>query len=194
VAALLIAYASLCGNAQAASEPDAAQIADWERRNVKAAELKDEARRMQEEAKRLYDVKSKACFEKFQVTACRNEAHKEHSEQIAEARRVENQGKALEREVRKEQLADRDARHLAEADQRAADLRKREAETSADRRGQEAHEAALRAGKEKDADEGAKRRAADAERIQKKQADHAAKVARKKEEAAARKAAENPAR
>ncbi len=184
VAALLIAAAGLCGSAQAAGQPDAAQIADWERRNAKAAELKDEARRMQEEAKRLYDLKSKACFEKFQVTACRNEAHRQYSADINEVRRIENQGKALEREIRKEQLADRDARHLAEADQREADLRKREAETLADRRGQEEHEAALRAGKEKDAVEGAKRHAADAERIQKKQAEHAAKVARKKEAAA----------
>lgn len=194
VAALLIAASACCGGVLAADEPDPAQLADWERRNRKAAELIEEARQMHQEAKRLYAGKSLACHQKFQVNACLSEAHREQSKQIAEARRVENQGKALEREVKKEQQADRDARYLADADQRAADLRKRQAETSTARQQAEEHEASMRATKEKEAVEGAKRQAANAERIARKQAEHAARVERKKADAAARQSAESSAR
>ena len=99
VAALLIAASACGGLVQAADEPDPAQLADWERRNRKAGDLIEEARQMHQEAKRLYAEKSLACHQKFQVNACLSEAHREQSKQIAEARRVENQGKALERDV-----------------------------------------------------------------------------------------------
>ena len=193
VAALLIAASGFYGGVLAADEPDPAQVADWERRNRKAGELIEQARQMHQEAKRFYAEKSQACHQKFQVNACLSEAHREQSKQIADARRVENQGKALEREVRKEQQADHDARYLAGADQRAADLRKRQAEISSARRQAEDHEASTRASKEREAVEGARRQAANAERIAKKQDEHAARVARKKAEAAARLSAETTA-
>jgi colicin import membrane protein len=190
VVALLIALGGLCGLVQAASEPDAAQVADWGQRNANAAELKNEARQLKDSADRVFAEKSVACQEKFQVNACLAEAHKEHSAQLTEARRLDNQAKAQEREVRKEQLADRDARNLAEAGQREADLKRRQADITATRAEAQKNEDELRAAKEKEAVLGARRHAADAERVQKKQAAHAAKVTRKKEEAARREAAE----
>ena len=189
--ALLIALAFSSAAVHAASPTDPVQEADWQRRNSKAAALKGEARQVQDAADRDYDAKSKACHEKFRVNECRGEAHKEHSQRTSEARRIENEGKALEREVRKEQLADRDARAIADADQKAADLRAREAETTSRRRQADEKAAATLERKEKDAVTGARRHAEAEAKVSRKQAEHAAKVARKKEEAAG-KAGDSP--
>lgn len=190
VASLLIALAGLCGSLQAASEPDAALVADWTRRNTNAAEMKNEARQLKDSADRVLAEKNAACQEKFQVNACLAEAHREHSAQVTEARRLDNQARAQEREVRKEQLADRDARTLAESAQRESDLQMRQVETASARAEAQQKEDELRAGKERAAVQGARRHAADAAKLEKKQAAHAAKVARKKEEAARRDATE----
>ena len=189
VVAVLIALGLSASLVQAESRPSAEQEADWGRRLEKSGQLQAQGKAQKQAADKLYDAKYKACYEKFQVNACRDEARRENAQLTNEARRVENEGKALERQVKKEQLSDKDARYQAEADQRAADLKAREAETSSERRASADHEATQRADKERQAEEGSKRHAENAERLRKKQAEHQARVDKKKAEAARKAAA-----
>lgn len=194
VAARLIALLAVGASALAAdSEPSAEQQADWQRRLDRAAALKAEGKARQEAADKRFAEADAACDRKFLVNACRDKARTEHLPEAREARRLENEGKALEREVKKEQLSDRDQRRAAAAPQHEADLRAREAETAAERRASAADEAATRAHKAQQAAEGSQRKAAEAERQRKKQEDHAARVARKMRDAE-RRAAEADAK
>lgn len=186
MAARLIALLAISCSVLAAdggSSPELQQ-ADWQQRLDGAAALQAEARARQGEAdERLEQTKSE-CFKKFRVNACQEEARAEHMLATREARRLENQGKAAEREVSKEQLADKDKRRAEAARQRAADLRVREAETATARQAGVAEEAAARADKATKAEEGARRKAAEEEKQRKKQADHEARVAEKMRKAA----------
>ena len=183
VVAFLIALSSFPGVAQADFVPTEEQTADWNRRLESADELQKKGMRQQLEADKVLKEKQLRCFEKFQVNACNDEARLEHAQKTHEARRVENEGKSLQRQVTKEQLSAKDANYVAEADARAANLKAREAETAAEQARSEANRAAQLAEKEKQAAEGAKRRAEDAEKLRQKQAKHAAKVAKKMEKA-----------
>ena len=99
VAALLIAMAVSASSAWADSAPSAEQQADWARRLEKAAALQAEGKALKEAADARHTEQAKACAEKFRVNACRDEVGLAHIRSVNEARRVENEGKALEREV-----------------------------------------------------------------------------------------------
>jgi colicin import membrane protein len=176
VAALLIALAVSASSAWADSAPSAEQQADWARRLEKASALQAEGKALKEAADALHTEQAKACAEKFRVNACRDEVGLNHIRSVNEARRVENEGKALERQVKKEKLNDKDARYEAEADERAAERAKREATTAATRQQAADKESSQLTNKAAQAEEGRQRRAADAERLAKKQAEHQARV------------------
>lgn len=180
VVARLIALLAISGSVLAA---DGGTAADRQQRLDKAAALQAEARSRRGAADQLLNDKKADCFKKFRVTACQDEARSEHQEAIREARRLENEGKALEREVRKEQLTDKDRRRAETARQHDAELKLREAETAAARQAAEAEAATASLAKEKRAEEGGRRKAAEAERQRKKQADHEARVAEKRHQA-----------
>lgn len=181
VVALLIALGIPAGSAWAERAPDPEQQADWQRRLDKAEALQSQAKVAQEAADKAYGEKEKLCYKKFLVNACRDEAAAENTRLTREARRIENEGKALERQVRKEQLSDKDARYIADADVRAADLQARQTATAAVQAAAAASAETERANKEQRAAEGARRRAEAAEKHAKKVADHQAKVARQME-------------
>lgn len=174
IAALLLPLAAL-----ADSGPDAARQADWDARLDRAAAMVAESKAKQEAAMQLLDEKNQVCDKKFLVNACRNEARKDYLKTTHEAHRLESEGKALEREVKKEQIADREKRKAEEAPQRAADLQERQAETEAARRATEAKIEAMQAGKAQKAAEGEKRKAAEAEKHRLKLEAHDRKVAEK---------------
>ena len=165
--------------------PSVEQDADWKARQARAAEMRSEADRRLDAAEALYKEQDLACYRTFLVNRCRDNAYKEFSAARSEAKRLENEGKAIERQVKKEQFSARDLEAAAAAPARAADLQAREAETAAARSQAELNEARKRADQEHQAEEGARRKAAEAERLQKKQADHDARVAEKMKKAAA---------
>ncbi|RIX48404.1 MAG: hypothetical protein D3M94_05845 [Rhodocyclales bacterium GT-UBC] len=184
MAACLIALAAWCGAATAGEDgPSAEQQADWAARLDKAAALQADGKARQAEAERVFAAKDAECQHSFLVNACHSAANKEYIGASRIGKNLENEGKAIERQVKKEQLSDRDARRAAAAPQRLEELRQREAETSAERDEKAARAAATLADKERKAAEGAKRKAADAERLRKKQEEHDAKVAAKKAQA-----------
>lgn len=155
------------------------QQADWDLRLEKAAALTAEGQARQQEAGRILEEKNIACRKKFLVNACLKKNDEEYTAVARQARQMTNEGKAIELQVKKEQLSDRDLRRQAEIPQREAELRERQAETAANRQATTEREATIRADKEKKAEEGAKRKAAEAEKLRQRQAAHDARVAEK---------------
>lgn len=190
VAALLSGLLLMSLPAFAESGPDAPQTADWTQRLERASELLREGRRQQEAADQALEAENKACFSRFQVNACQQAAKRTHVAATREARKLENEGSALERTVKKEQQADKAARREADAPRREAELKAREAETAEARAAASQNAEARQVDKARQAEEGARRKAADAERQRKKLEEHEAKVARRMAEAERRAAGE----
>jgi|GEM_PF-2101738 len=183
-------FSGLASVAQAS--PTAEQNADWEQRLTRAAELRRVGAERQAVADKLYEAQEPACYKKFLVNRCRDNANRELTESSREAKRLENEGKAIERQVKKEQFSARDIEAAARAPERAAKLQALEVETATARTEAELEEATTRADKVRKAEEGARRKAEEAERLRKKQADHDARVAEKMEKSVAKtKAAES---
>jgi colicin import membrane protein len=157
--------------------------ADQQARLDKAAALQAESKARQAEADQVLEQRNTECATKFLVNDCRNAAAREHLKVTRETRRLENEGKAMEREVKREQMGERDRQRAAEAPRRAADLELHQAESITAHQAAEDKEAALRASKAAKAAEGEKRKIAEAEKHRKKQADHDARVAKKRLEA-----------
>lgn len=176
-------------SAFAAEDGASAELqAEWASRLARAAELQREGKAQQASAERLYAEKDAACFGKFLVNACRAAARSEYVAAARLGKNLENKGKSAERQVRKEQLIERDGQRRAAAPQHEADLRLREAETGAARRAAAADEAQQRADKEMKAEAGGRRKAAEAEKLRRKQAEHDARVAAGKAKAERREA------
>jgi colicin import membrane protein len=158
----------------------------WSERLERASDLQRRGADDKAAAERDYEQSYNGCYSKFMVYRCWDKAHEIYVEAVSAARRLENEGKAIERQVQKEQRSERELRFAAEEEQRAEKLRALAAETAAARQAAADAEAATRADKAKKAEEGAQRRAEDAERQRKKRADHDRRVAEQMEKAAAK--------
>ena len=170
----------------AESSASAELQADWDKRQAQAQVLQREGSAKQAEAEKVYEKSQLECHKKFLVNSCLGDARKIYTQSHKEAQLLENEGKAIERQIKKEQLSDQDRRRAAQAPERAETLQAREAETSALRQESAAEQAAQEADKVRKAAEGSKRKAADADRLAKKRAAHEEKVAAHKEKAARR--------
>jgi colicin import membrane protein len=174
--------------------PTAEQNADWEQRLTRAAELRRAGAEHQAAADKLYEELEPACYKKFLVNRCRDNVYRELTASTREAKRLENEGKTIERQVRKEQFSARDVEAAVMAPAREAKLEALEVETAAARTEAEIAEARTRADKERKAEEGARRKAEEAERLRKKQAEYEARVAEKAQKANAKAAAAGTAK
>lgn len=183
VAGLIVLLALPFAALAAEDEVSADQQAAWQMRLDKAATLQAESKARQDEADELLVKRNAECATKFLINDCRNAAAREHLKTTREARRMDIDGRAIEREVKREQLSDRNRVQAEEAPHRAADLELRQAESMNARQAAEDKMAATRAAKAAKAAEGEKRKIAEAEKQRKKQADHDARVAQKKREA-----------
>ena len=192
--ACLLSVLLLAGPLAAAENMPPAELqADWDKRQAQAMTLQREGSAKQNEAEKLYEKSQLDCQKKFLVNSCLGDARKIYTQSHNEALLMENEGKAIERQIKKEQLSDQDLRRAAQAPTREANLQAREAETSALRKESADEQSAQEADKARKAAEGSKRKTADAERLAKMQADHEAKLAAHKEKAA-RRAAEAEAK
>jgi len=167
---------------------DPAVQQDWKVRLERAAAMQAEGRLRRAEAERVLAEKDAGCASRFLVNSCRNDNQEEYMRAARQARQLENEGNAIERQVKKEQMSERDRQYRAEAPKRAADLQARQAETEAARREAEERTASILADKEKKAEAGARRKAAAAAEHQRKVREHEAKVAAKMKQAAERSA------
>lgn len=195
LATCLIALAWLAAPALAADVDGAsdAQLADWAQRIDQAEALSAEGKARQEEAARMLAEKNAECARKFLVNACLKDNEREYTAAAHQAKRLDNEGAAIKRAVKQEQLNQRDAQHQADAARREAELQGRQTETTAARQAAANREAAILADKAKKATAGAQRKAADAEKLRRKQAAHAARVAEKMQKAEQRAAEAGPA-
>jgi len=184
IALLAFSFSALAGE----SGPSPEQAADWQQRLERAAALLAEGKAQQAIADQVLEERNTVCYKKFLVNACLRDARRDNVTASKEARRLENESKAMERAVKKEQRLDKDQRAAAAAPERETELKLREAEISAERAATAEREAATKAEKAKKAEEGSKRQAEDAEKYRKKQEDHDARVAAKMKEAARREA------
>lgn len=170
----------------AESGPSLEQEADWQQRLDHAAALLADGKARQAAADQTLEDAKPFCAGKFLVNACLIDARKAYVASSKAAKLLENEGKALERAVRKEQLSDRDQRFKDAAPQREADLQARQAEVRAERETSQAEQAATRAEKARKAEAGRQRHADDVEKYRQKQEAHDARVAKKMNETARR--------
>lgn len=182
VAAGLIVL-SLAGMLPAIGEESAPAATGGEDRLQQAASLRDEARRRQGEADRLFAERRQACQKEYLVNQCIEKARRENLAVRQETRRMESEGRAIERDAGKASQAERQAAREAEMRQREAGIAQRQQERQA-----AMDEAAQRrqqhlADKARKAEEGQRRKAEEAERHRRKVAEHAARVAGRKAEA-----------
>ena len=169
---LAMPFAALAADGAVAADQQAA----WQARLDKAAALQAEGKARQAEADQVLVERNAECATKFLINDCRRAASREHLTVTRETRRQEIEGNAIEREVKREQMAER-AKQRAEVDRprgnivvsRRAVLEESRAEQRAEIVGNMA--------------EGEKRKIAEAEKQQRKQADHDARVAKKMREA-----------
>ena len=180
----LMVFALMSATALAAGEGAVSdQQADWNRRLDKAAALSAEGKAQQAAAGRVLEEKNAVCQKKFLVNACLKDNEKEYTVAARQAKRLENEGQAIERQVRKEQLNEKDAQHQADAARREAEMPGRAAEAAANRNAAETREAKIRSEKATKAEEGAKRKLAAEEKQRQKEAAHNARVSEKMQKA-----------
>lgn len=185
---LLTALVLASAHAEDKSGATPEQKADWETRLNYAKALQKDGKEKKSAAVSKYEATKVACFKRFRVTDCQEDARTVYIKATAEARRIENRGLALERQIKKERLADKDARHIEEAPEREADLKQREADTAAERAQAEEQRAKTLADKKRKAEENTAKRAKEAEKRLKKQEKHEKMVAEKMEKARRREA------
>lgn len=161
-----------------------------------ARSLREEADRLQQEADARLKAKNEACHKKFLVSSCLEDAHKAHIAESREAKRKDQEAGELDRDIKRRDVAVRDAKRAADAPKRAADqkaqgeaYRANEAKRAEDR-------AAKLAKREQKAAEGRRKHAEAQVKHQQKLEAQARKEAKAAEKRAAReaKAAERAAR
>lgn len=171
-----------------AADGENAASASEDARLEKAAALKSEAKERKASADAQHAERLAACAKKFLVNSCRRDADLQHLTDTRAAQKLENEGLAIEREVKREKIAERDRQIAEEEKQRPEELSERAAKISEERNQAAQRQVKIRADKATKAEEGARRRAADEERLRRKQAAHAAKVEQKKRDAERREA------
>lgn len=167
---------------------DAAAIQDRQVRKEKADALQADGQERQLAAKKRYDEQFAACGKKFLVNDCRTKAHKKYVEESRAAKRTENDGKAIEREVKREELEQRDRERAESAPQREADRETRKAQREAERKEAEAKRETTLAEKAVKSEKNVRRRAEQDARREQKRAEHEARRAEKIERAQRREA------
>ncbi len=194
---LLLALFSMPVLAQVDSRP--MPEAEKQQKLERARSLNAEASSMKKEADARQKATNEACYKKFLVSSCLEDAAKVHTQSVREAKRKELEAGELERDVKRREMAVKDAKKAADAPKREADqkaqgeaFRAEEAKRAEDR-------AAKLTKKEQQAADGRRKHAAAQEKHKKKLEDQAKKEAkaaekrRAREAKAAAKAAAKPA-
>ncbi|MFA7292317.1 MAG: hypothetical protein WC023_08715 [Rhodocyclaceae bacterium] len=191
---LLMSLLAVPAFAQVDSQP----MSEMERQGKldQARSLRDESARMQKAADASLKAKNEICHKKFLVSSCLEDAHKAHIAESRAAKRKDLEAGELERDVKRRDVAVKDAKRAAEMPKREADqkaqgeaYRANEAKRADDR-------AAKMAKKEQKAAEGRRKHAEAQLKHQQKLEAQARKEAKAAEKRAAReaKAAERAAR
>lgn len=194
-AALMFALVAPFAVAQVDSRPltDAERTARLERARV----LKDEADKAQKAADAELKAENDACYKKFQVSSCLEDAKRKHTTATREAKRKAQEGGEIERDVKRRDVAARDARKAAEAPVRETKQKEQGEAYRADEAAKADQRAAKIAKKEQKAAAGRQKHAEEQVKRQKKleaQAQKEAKAAEKRKAREAKQAAKDAAK
>ncbi|MDQ5907694.1 MAG: colicin import rane protein [Pseudomonadota bacterium] len=183
IASLLLLFAT-----SALAQVDSKPMPEAERQEKlgRASKLKDEASLRQKEADALLKVQTDACHKKFLVSSCLEEAGKAHTQSVREAKRMDLEGSELERDVKRREVAAKDASKAAEAPKREAKEKAKGEAYRADEAAKAEQRAAKAAKKEKQAADGRRKHSEAQARHEKKKADQAKKDAKLAEKRRAR--------
>lgn len=110
-------------SAAAIAQVDSRPYTDAERseRLSRAKQLQDEAARLQKEADVRLKTSSDACYKKFLVSSCLEDARKLHRQESRTATRLEQEGGEIERDVKRRDVAAKEAQRAVDAPRREAD-------------------------------------------------------------------------
>lgn len=185
---LLLLIAAPAALAQVDSHP----LAEAERREKleRAAQLQAEAARLESEADAKLKATNAACYKKFLISSCLEDAKRTHTQEVRVAKRMELEGTELERDVKRRDLAAKDAQRAAEAPQRAAEQQAQGEAYRAEEAQRAEERAAKLADKERKAAENRQKLAAEQAKREKKLAAQAQKEAKAAEKRRAREAKE----
>ena len=172
-----------CCLATPALADDAAREADWNARLERAGAMKADAE---------YEAERLACQKKFLVNSCIDKARDKQVEVRRATRAQELEGTLLEREVRRERFAAKEAQRAAEAPVREAERATRVDEVEARRVADEARREQAREDKALKAEEGARAKAEREAAHRRKVEAHDAERAKRKAEADARASEKQP--
>jgi hypothetical protein len=137
--------AALAGGAmaqEAAPGPPPAAAEDWEQLRAQARELRQKAKQMRGDAQAVHDATAKACWEKFLVSGCQQDAKVElrkveraaqqvDLEALAFEKRVAAHERELQRAKKLERQQQRDAKAARKAEQLRLEDEKRQAQEAA---------------------------------------------------------------
>ena len=112
---------SICWAGAAFAQDVVLSAEEKQMRREKALALRTQAGEMRSEAERTLAAETKACWKKFLVTRCQDNAKLAKQEKLAAAREIEGTAREIERTLRKIEFAEREARFAEEAPQREAE-------------------------------------------------------------------------
>jgi len=104
----------LAGTALAESDAPA-PAEDKPRTQEQARRLRDEANAIRQTAEIRHDKAQKTCWDKFLVSACLDDAAKSRRDENSRAYALEKEAREIERDIRKREFAEREARRLERA-------------------------------------------------------------------------------
>lgn len=177
---LLIASLCFCPVlwAQTAAAADLPQTLD------EANAQRARAVQMRDAAEQNFIAEQQACYDKFLVNSCLDDARKRRTQALIDARNVDLPGREFQREAKRAEVDAKEQKRAAEAPQRAAEQQQQAAEYRVEESARAAEREKKIAEKAAMAAEGRQKTAADQKKQQEKQAQRAKRDA----EVAARKA------
>ena len=117
-----LAVLSICATATAwAQEAPPFAGEGREQLEERARSLQEQGKEMRKEADLRLEEETRACWKKFLVTRCMDQAKQVKYERFDEARKLEQEARNIERELRRREAAARAARWAEELPQREAD-------------------------------------------------------------------------
>lgn len=112
---------SICWAGVVCAQDVTPSAAEKQLRRDTAKTLRSDADALRAEAERTLTADTQACWQKFLVTRCMDDAKRVRQKKLAAARELEGSAREIERTLRKIEFAEREARYADETPQRDAE-------------------------------------------------------------------------
>lgn len=111
---------------------DPLPLGDSDSERARVRELKQQADNARQAAEKKFQADQSACYDKFLVSACLDDARKARSAALVAARRPDSEAREIERRLRQREADEREARRAADAPRRAAEAAEQAARNKAE--------------------------------------------------------------